>query len=254
MNKLFRKTLVLSALVVAAGSAAAAPTLFDFANLKYSNNTFSGFLPTDGFLCSGGDKCSSQLGNSSSSLSGDLTYSLDGITVHATGKYGNNDFGVKAAVVQDHDNGYDVTKTGKDSNGAGLGVYHKYNDNSDDNITKYETLWMHFDQVINLSSIGLRSEGHNTTGWVNNATFQYSFDNTSWISGVLPKNNGNFALSSTGSDFYFRYGGSVKDQFYLSSMTVSAVTAVPETETYAMMLVGLGLMGAVARRRKAKSA
>jgi hypothetical protein len=35
--------------------------------------------------------------------------------------------------------------------------------------------------------------------------------------------------------------------------TVSAyteVTAVPEPETYAMMLAGLGLVGAVARRRK----
>ena len=33
-----------------------------------------------------------------------------------------------------------------------------------------------------------------------------------------------------------------------------AVTAVPEPETYAMLLTGLGLMGAVARRRKAKQA
>lgn len=30
------------------------------------------------------------------------------------------------------------------------------------------------------------------------------------------------------------------------------VTAVPEPETYAMMLLGLGVMGAIARRRKAK--
>ncbi len=30
----------------------------------------------------------------------------------------------------------------------------------------------------------------------------------------------------------------------------SAVTPVPEPETYAMMLVGLGLIGAIARRRK----
>jgi len=36
------------------------------------------------------------------------------------------------------------------------------------------------------------------------------------------------------------------------SITAPVVTAVPEAETYAMFLVGLGLMGAVARRRKAK--
>ncbi|WNO06120.1 FxDxF family PEP-CTERM protein [Rhodoferax mekongensis] len=32
-----------------------------------------------------------------------------------------------------------------------------------------------------------------------------------------------------------------------------SITAVPEPETYAMLLAGLGLMGAIARRRKAKN-
>lgn len=36
------------------------------------------------------------------------------------------------------------------------------------------------------------------------------------------------------------------------SITVPVLTAVPEPETYAMMLAGLGVMGAIARRRKAK--
>jgi PEP-CTERM motif len=35
---------------------------------------------------------------------------------------------------------------------------------------------------------------------------------------------------------------------------ISAVTPVPEPETYAMMLAGLGLMGTIARRRKNKNA
>jgi len=35
-------------------------------------------------------------------------------------------------------------------------------------------------------------------------------------------------------------------------LDVLAVTAVPEPETYAMFLAGLGFMGAVARRRKQK--
>jgi len=36
--------------------------------------------------------------------------------------------------------------------------------------------------------------------------------------------------------------------------TSSSVTAVPEPETYAMLLAGLGLVGFMARRRKAKQA
>lgn len=47
-------------------------------------------------------------------------------------------------------------------------------------------------------------------------------------------------------------GGSNCNQ---SDFSLVSVTAVPEAETYAMMLAGLGLMGAIARRRnKAKSA
>lgn len=39
-----------------------------------------------------------------------------------------------------------------------------------------------------------------------------------------------------------------------TSSQLISVTAVPEPEAYAMLLAGLGLMGAVARRRKAKQA
>jgi hypothetical protein len=50
-----------------------------------------------------------------------------------------------------------------------------------------------------------------------------------------------FVLSLTGKPGYFgAYGG---------SMTASAVSAVPEPETYAMMLAGLALIGSIAVRR-----
>lgn len=38
----------------------------------------------------------------------------------------------------------------------------------------------------------------------------------------------------------------------IGAWTLKSVSAVPEPETYAMMLAGLGLMGGIARRRKAK--
>ncbi len=41
------------------------------------------------------------------------------------------------------------------------------------------------------------------------------------------------------------------DDFVVGVNFTAAVTPVPEPETYAMLLAGLGLMGAIARRRKA---
>lgn len=49
---------------------------------------------------------------------------------------------------------------------------------------------------------------------------------------------------------YLVAGGTIR----YSTLDIGSVPAVPEPETYAMMLAGLGLMGAIARRRKAKTA
>jgi hypothetical protein len=58
-----------------------------------------------------------------------------------------------------------------------------------------------------------------------------------------------FDAGSTGISSFTVLGGGLSNAALY--MTVSAV---PETETYAMMLAGLGLMGTIARRRKNKNA
>ena len=63
------------------------------------------------------------------------------------------------------------------------------------------------------------------------------FFSTTWSNLAAGTYSLNFAVA----------GGSLK----VDDVTI-AVTAVPEPETYAMMLAGLGLIGAMARRRKAK--
>lgn len=98
--------------LAAAASPLSAQTVFDFGNLKYNNGVNSGFLPTNGNACTGGDLCST--------MGGALSYTKGGFTVNATGSYNGN----AAMAVADHDNGYNGNDLGTGTRSAGLGVYH----------------------------------------------------------------------------------------------------------------------------------
>jgi hypothetical protein len=216
------------------GLSASAASVFDFANLKYTGGISSGFLPTDGVYCTGGDLCSSSV--DTNVLGDDLSFVSGGITVHATGFYGTT----QVAVVQDHENKYDAAR----KVGAGLGVYHHWKDTADDNVTSFESLVLSFDRAVVINSIGLASEGHTPNGWVPGATFLLNGVNM-----ALPAGSGTISpgFLASGTTFSFAFGGALPDQFYLSSI---AVTPVPEPQTYALMLAGLGLVGVFARRRR----
>lgn len=202
---------------------------FDF--YKLGRGVANGdFLPTDGVPCTGGDLSSSNVNGGI--FGGDLTFTLGGLTAVATGTYNGN----MAAVVQDHESNWSATK------GAGLGVYHSKN-TSDDNVTMNEVLTITFDQVVHLTEIGLRAEGHNYTGWDTGDKFLFNGVQT-----TLPDNVGSIAMNRTGNVFTFAFDSSqsLSSQFYLSSMTASTV---PDGgATFALLSVGLLAVGTLHRR------
>ena len=90
------------------------------------------------------------------------------------------------------------------------------------------------------------------SGLTNTGSFQNMQSMYYWL--------GALNASYTDNPWFFRTNDGYQDAFYpklyqLSAMAVHPgdVTPVPEPETYAMLLAGLGLIGAVARRRKVGS-
>ncbi len=214
----------------------AANVTFDFANLRGKSTDFkpSEQLNSGYWKCTGSDLCSSNLDGGR--LGGDLQYSAGGINVSATGFYRSGNSWQQVTVVQDAEAGYDPARM----IGAGLGVYHKTGDNSDDNITSGEKLVLTFSKPVYLQSLMLRSDGHNTS-WNPNSTFLFNGQSTK-LSGLITN------MHAYANRFEFTFGGNKPDQFYLGGIVVSQV---PEAETWGMLGVGLLLLGLAKRRQRA---
>lgn len=73
---------------------------------------------------------------------------------------------------------------------------------------------------------------------------------------TIDSNTNTFGSMVAAKDFFFWFAESTlgSDSFRLNSAELKIMGAVPEPEQYAMLLAGLGLIGAIARRRKANTA
>lgn len=227
--------MALGAAVLAVATLSTQADQFDFYKLGHNNATDfkpDGTLNTLGgyWNSTGGDLTSSDV--DLSIFNGNLRYTVGSLTATATATYNN----AIAAVVQDHESGWNTAN----GIGAGLGVYHKL-DNSDDNITTGETLTISFNHVVNLTSIGLSTDGHHFGGWTQGETFLLDGVSTSLAHPIT--------LNKTGSIFTFAFGGTnhpTSAQFYLASMTVSRVPEGGLT----LALLGGALAGLVLLRRR----
>ena len=244
--KIAIKLLVAAAGCLSFAAANAVPIVTTNFNFYQLGNGATDFLPSSGAVISGcttGDKCSHVV-TSGKTFGGSLVYTAGGITATATGTYNGN----AATVVQDSTSGW-TTVSGHAGSGAGLGVYHNINDASDDNITPNERLIITFDRVVTIKGIGVQADGH--VNFSKDKKFNYSIDSGStvlytWGGGATD----DFNLMGTSFSFWTDTPYTACKQFYLSELDV--VAAVPEPETYALMLAGLGVVGFMAKRRKAK--
>ncbi len=111
---------------------------------------------------------------------------------------------------------------------------------------------------LNFHILSIWTEGRNDVATLSNGLQVLNSNGTGWKSFDVTDNfKGQFGSSPATANYAFTYTGYSGFTFasaeggepaYLRITTIAA--AVPEPETYAMLLMGLGLIGVMTRRRK----
>jgi len=132
----------------------------------------------------------------------------------------------------------------------GFGIDSSFDEGSNkDLVNRYEFINFTFTTpaVVNLADVGFRKKDGKALS--NGDEYEYRVDGGSWNDRDF-NDSPDFSPALSGTSFEFRYED---ESFYVASLDVSSpVAPIPEPETYALMLGGLGLVSFMARRRKAE--
>lgn len=127
-------------------------------------------------------------------------------------------------------------------------------------------LWIGANQIQFNPSFGasIQSLNFDVASWINGTINVYSSLNTLIGSQTFTANYGAYSLPGTYQHFSFAstsgvshfdfVGNAVLGNTSIDNVNITTVTSVPEPETYALLLAGLGLVGGIARRRKQQAA
>jgi hypothetical protein len=224
-----KKFLLAASLMLTAVSANATVTTFgfDFVNMADSAVGAAGHIGETGVQ---------------SKLTSIAPTSGSGVSVSASGAYDNT-------------NAFAYLDAGN----AGLGVCKTSNcaGNSDDNLGKNETLTLTFDKAVTFSSISFKDGGHGTT-WDSSLSFLINGATVSFANlagnGVLDSSEASILKTASSTWTFTNLNPDANNkQLYISAISGS-VSPVPEAEEWAMMMLGLGMMGFVAKRKRALAA
>ena len=120
---------------------------------------------------------------------------------------------------------------------------------------------------------GVKQSVATTSGQTYDVSFEWAVDDTNSASNELIQvlwdgtvkflqagasasgwNTFSFLATGTGTDTLTIQGFAQAGYNYVTDVSVTPVSAVPEPETYSMLLAGLGLMGTMVKRRKRNQA